>query len=325
VALCFGIGRALPLAGAFVVSVMGVPLVSGAAGLPGAQAAEERLGGAATQEAVPVRTPDTAHIRVDFAFNYGGFQLGEATLRADFRDGTFEATSDMQTKGLADSLFQSTYKVWSTGTYTPGTVTPARYTNDFQGKGDKYQKVDMRYDADGYPLDPEADPTYEKFLKKRPVTREQRAGAVDPMSAWIHMLTAATASGANPCGTTIPIFDGRRRYDLVFTFVKNDEISVGRGGKTYKGPAFHCRMRFQPIAGYKQERMERFEQDEDALPIPDMDVWMVHLREEGRPAASMPNYLVPIKIMSDTPLGAVVMIAEKIRLKDAPRIAQKRD
>lgn len=50
------------------------------------------------------------------------------------------------------------------------------------------------------------------------------------------------------CQHTLPIFDGRHRYDLKLTFKRMDRMSAD---KAYAGPAVVCSLGYQPIAGHR--------------------------------------------------------------------------
>ena len=51
-----------------------------------------------------------------------------------------------------------------------------------------------------------------------PVTEAHRQGIVDPMTALLMPMAApATALSKEDCQRTLPVFDGRRRYDLKLT------------------------------------------------------------------------------------------------------------
>jgi hypothetical protein len=50
------------------------------------------------------------------------------------------------------------------------------------------------------------------------------------------------------CQHTLPIFDGRHRYDLKLAFKRMDKMSADKG---YAGPVIVCALGYQPIAGHR--------------------------------------------------------------------------
>src|SRR6266511_3525420 len=82
-----------------------------------------------------------------------------------------------------------------------------------------------------------------------PVTQANRQGIVDPLTA---MLFSAAAAGEGlsreVCRHTLPIFDGRQRYDLKLAFKRMDKVTAEKG---YAGPVVVCSAGYEPIAGHR--------------------------------------------------------------------------
>jgi len=82
--------------------------------------------------------------------------------------------------------------------------------------------------------------------------REQHLkGVVDPLSAI--MMISRNAS-ADPCDRRIPIFDGRERFDLLFSR-KGDMRVTEQAPSGQPGIAHVCGVRYLPIAGHKIETL----------------------------------------------------------------------
>jgi hypothetical protein len=81
------------------------------------------------------------------------------------------------------------------------------------------------------------------------LTAEHRKGIVDPLSA---LLIQVGGSGepvaAETCQRTLPIFDGRRRFDLALSFKRLDRVKAAKG---YAGPAVVCAVKFKALAGHR--------------------------------------------------------------------------
>jgi hypothetical protein len=54
------------------------------------------------------------------------------------------------------------------------------------------------------------------------------------------------------CKRVLPIFDGRRRYNLALSFGRIDKVTIERG---YSGFVLVCGVVLQPIAGYRADSM----------------------------------------------------------------------
>jgi hypothetical protein len=78
------------------------------------------------------------------------------------------------------------------------------------------------------------------------LTDAHRLGVSDPLSALL--MPAPRAFGAEACQRTLPIFDGRRRFDLKLSYKRMDRVKAEKG---YAGPAAVCAVAFKPLAGHR--------------------------------------------------------------------------
>ena len=67
------------------------------------------------------------------------------------------------------------------------------------------------------------------------------------------MRVGATGDVITPdvCRRTVPIFDGRQRYDLTLAFKRMDQVKSEHG---YAGPVVVCMVRYFPISGHRPDR-----------------------------------------------------------------------
>jgi hypothetical protein len=76
-----------------------------------------------------------------------------------------------------------------------------------------------------------------------PATAQQKAGAIDQVTA-IASMVAATG---DPCARTLRVLmDGRSRFDFVMS--ANGRVNVNT--RAYRGSAIRCSVQFRPIAGF---------------------------------------------------------------------------
>jgi hypothetical protein len=83
-----------------------------------------------------------------------------------------------------------------------------------------------------------------------PVTKEQLEGVVDPMSGAFLTAHSDNPNGdLNVCNQTLPVFDGKQRFDLVLT--PKRAVSVrSTTASGYSGPAVICQVKFIPIGSF---------------------------------------------------------------------------
>jgi hypothetical protein len=83
-----------------------------------------------------------------------------------------------------------------------------------------------------------------------PLTEANRQGVVDPLSAMLFPagVTSEGLLSREACHRSLPIFDGRHRYDLKLAFKRMDRAMAGKG---YSGPVLVCSLVYEPIAGHR--------------------------------------------------------------------------
>jgi hypothetical protein len=85
--------------------------------------------------------------------------------------------------------------------------------------------------------------------ERAPVSPAEMRGALDPITAVLLATRQVGASGS--CAQRVPVFDGRRRYDLAFAdggpaTLKPSEYS------SFSGAATLCLFRYIRVAGYQK-------------------------------------------------------------------------
>ena len=154
-------------------------------------------------------------------------------------------------------------------------------------------------------------PPTEESKDRIPVTESDRQVVVDPMSAAIITVPdGADMLAKENCKRTIPIFDGRQRYDLVFSF---ERIDTAKDIKGYSGKLLVCRVDYRPIAGYKPDRLNvKYMQDNKNI-----FVWLA-------PVAGT-RVLFPARVSIVTLIGIVVVQAETFAVKPRDQAIQNTD
>jgi len=142
--------------------------------------------------------------------------------------------------------------------------------------------------------DPIDEPTEEAELPA-----QLPANIVDPMSAALVAVQNLAASGQ--CEQTLPVFDGKRRYDISFHDVGPAEMPKSRIG-IYDGSAVVCGVSMKRISGFKRPRHNdsQWEENKDVPPT----LWLARVRQDMPP--------VPVRFTAALPLGSVVVHLTKV-------------
>jgi hypothetical protein len=256
-------------------------------------------GGAGAEDAA---TP-ASRLQVAFTIYGGGIAFGKMDMDATLRGADYHAVANFQTSGVVSAFWQSEIQATSSGKIapkgpTPG-MSPALYDSFDIGHAGKKQEVSLTYDASGQPR-LYADPAYS--TTDYAVKPEEQKNTLDPLSAVMFIVTGAGADAANPCGLTAPVFDGRRRYDITMTKVKDTDIKMDNG--LYAGHALLCQARYRQIAGYKPNVLKAREA------FPAINAWVVSFPS----ALAGRSYVVPVRVWADTPFGQVSVVASSLKI-----------
>ncbi len=208
--------------------------------------------------------PANRVLAIEFAGSVLGLRLVRAEIQADLNGDEYVARSLFRTTGLARFFEASQIEAASGGTISTLGLTPYTYAHDDQGEK-KRRLVSFDYRVDDVVV--HVDPPFGD-LGEPPANAAQRREALDPVSA---MLAMAMGGGDAPCTRTVPVFDSRLRYDLVFTSLGADVVRT----RAYEGPAHKCEVRYTPVAGFDPTDLE---EGKEAYETP-IYVWLAPLAD----------------------------------------------
>ena len=204
--------------------------------------------------------------------------------------------SRLKTSGIVNSFYAAIIDATATGFVRKGQIVPASYDSNYEGEKTK-QRVALNYSKAGISLT--ADPMYD--VKRFPVTDDQKKDTVDPMSGIVQAVSGITVAPGLPCGDTVRIFDGRRRYDLEMAFVEDTTLSSDNGG--YSGKAALCTATYRQLAGFKPNLNRGKE-------LPTLQIWLAKF--PAKAGGPIKEFAVPVRVQSETPLGVAVGNARNI-------------
>jgi hypothetical protein len=190
----------------------------------------------------------------------------------------------------------------SMGSVLAAATRPGSYQFRYKQKAilgkKKARSLEMAFDKTGVsgvtfvPPDPPS-------KKAIPVTQEQLRNVLDPLSG---VMALSLGNIARPCEQKLPIFDGKQRFDLIFSPTGRFE---GGGGQV-------CRVRLIPISGHKQG------EGADSVISGNIEVVL-------RPVPKA-NIVIPYRVTVPTIIGAAVLASDHvdITMPDRQRIALRR-
>jgi hypothetical protein len=192
---------------------------------------------------------DCAHAQGRFeaayTITFARISVGNVTIAADVKENDYTMTATGRAGGVVRMLLNGEALLATRGIFRDGRPEPRSFISRITS-GDASEDVTMSVE-EGNVMELAVTPPADSAGVQ--VTAADRQGIIDPLSA---MLIAAGAAGEilsqEACQRTLPIFDGRHRYDLKLAFKRMDKVSAGKG---YAGPAITCALQYQPIAGHR--------------------------------------------------------------------------
>lgn len=241
-----------------------------------------------------------SRVDITYELRYWFIPFGHTNYQVTYDDSTYQATSHFNTSGLVSVFWQAQISAGVSGWLRRHKIVPFVYDSYARRSGGKFQQVKLFFQKAGPPI-LFASPPYN--TKRYPVSaREQEAG-IDPMSAISFILTGMSATPLQPCGRIVRVFDGRRRYDISFSFLHNDTAShyhlQGTNG------VHVCAVQYRQIAGFKPNLLRG------------KNLWppiYARVVDVMSPAAPLGRYVIPVKLWSNTDWGQVSAHLTSLRI-----------
>jgi len=239
-------------------------------------------------------------IQLAWMIYMSGIKLGVVGLKTSFQPGVYSSVSSLKTGGLVSVFYEAKIYANSAGLVVGSTLRPRTYTANADTR--KKQKTELAYSAAGVTL--LADPPYN--TERFPVSDEQKRDTLDPVSAMTFAISGISVTQQHPCGDTLHVFDGARRYDVEFKFMENTTLD----SDGYSGPAIKCEVIYKQVAGFKPS----VKQGDKTYPI---YVWGAPFQTQA--PGPLRRFYVPVKIMTETAFGTAVARAHQITVDGEKR------
>ena len=207
----------------------------------------------------------------EYDVRYGPLTVLSLRATTESADSRYRTTTEAQTVGMVAMIFPWHASATTEGQLEASGFRPLTHRSSGEYRGQR-RSVVIEYGVGGAVVAAVEPPAADDYREAVPVALQQET--VDP-------LTATLSALASQCRGTIPVFDGRRRYDMALTDLGEADVPRSRGA-AYAGPARHCRSEMRPIAGFWQA-----EPRQDERPAR-LDSWVASPRPDLPP---IPVYL----------------------------------
>jgi hypothetical protein len=204
---------------------------------------------ATTLAAVTAALHDRAHaegkLDASYTISFARLEVGDIFATVVFGDSDYAISARGRAGGVMKALIDGEGSFAARGTLKEGYPLPTTFTSKIVSSVET-SEVTMVLD-EGRVKELTAIPP--PNTNAVPVTEANRQGIVDPLTA---MLFSTAVGGESlsqaACRQTLPIFDGRQRFDLKLGFKRMDKVTAEKG---YAGPVAVCSVTYEPIAGHR--------------------------------------------------------------------------
>jgi Protein of unknown function (DUF3108) len=242
--------------------------------------------------------------QAQYAVSLAGVTIGTGSWMAEIGEDTYTTEAKGRVAGILRVFGDARGSAAAQGIIKDGRLAPTSYAGHLiSDEGDEGVRMSFN---DGVVTELAAEPPPAKDPDSVPVTEADRHGVIDPISAGlIPVIGTGDVVSAAACERTLPVFDGRQRFDVALVFKRMDKVSPEKG---YQGPAVVCAVRYEPRAGYRPNRVAvKF-----LIATHDVEMWLV-------PIAGT-RLLVPARISIPTLVGTAVVAAGEMLTEVAPAI-----
>ena len=246
---------------------------------------------AATKPKIPAVSP----IVVTYNVYVGGVNLMSADVFFEQKATQYRARVLGRTNGIWYRLFPWNTELKVMGKIRGDKFVPSEFfTRDVWKDNPRITKLHYRKNGD---VMPEFDPP-NTDTNREIVSQNLRHGSLDPVTGLLQLL--ANVAVHNTCAMTVPIFEGKRRFDITGIDTGTEEIDE-EDYSAFKGAARTCDANFTMVAGeWKNRTPDRFWSRNDKENGRDpFHIWL------GSLAPSLPE--MAVRLESGSVWGLIVM------------------
>ena len=182
-----------------------------------------------------------------YAITMTGLRVGQSTWKATIGEERYSADATGGSVDLLSIFAKGEGVAQSAGFVKDGALLPASFSSSMV-EDNEHTELKITFEEgtvtdvlDNGPAPPDRVPLREEHMR----------GVSDPLSALLLPNSGGSSLARQTCERTLTIFDGRRRYDLVLSFKRMEELAR----KPYEGRVLVCNVVLRPIAGHRANSM----------------------------------------------------------------------
>lgn len=242
--------------------------------------------------------PSARNVALTYEVYAGGLHVFSFDVNLSLQPERYRIAAAGSTRGFTSVLYKWDVKLTAEGEQ----LQPARYMTENSGRQPPTKTMRLDF-AKGGSFTVMRDPP-EPFdaaaaEEEGPLPTTLPSNIADPLSAGLVASQVLAKTGR--CEQSIPVFDGKRRYNLKIHDAGSGDVPQSRIS-VYHGPATMCRLTMERISGFKKHRRYagQWNEDTDEPPI----LWVAKVREDMPP--------IPVRFTGAVSLGSIIVHLTKI-------------
>ncbi len=234
-------------------------------------------------------------LNAKYVLTVGGVELGRGSITVEAGEQAYEISGSARVTGVLRAVSSGKGVAAARGAISGGKLVPKVYALNAEADG-KAETARLAM-ASGAVKEMEVEPPFKPAADRVPIEQSVLQNILDPMSgAFVYVPGTGDMLSAAACARSVPVFDGRQRYDLVLSYQRTETVKV----PGYAGSAVVCSVRYQPVAGHRPTRYTVKYMAENK----DIYVWLV-------PIAGT-RLMAPFRVSVATMIGTALLEATSL-------------
>ncbi|MDB5392651.1 MAG: hypothetical protein JWM91_157 [Rhodospirillales bacterium] len=235
-------------------------------------------------------------VALDYRIYIGGLEALSATVTIGSDAQHYDIEIKAVTAGAIGKVMPWLVHIASKGNVAGDRLQPVEHaqTNNFQGKE---RSVILSYDGHGGFINRRVMPDAQEDQRDE-IPPDMTRDTLDIVSGVLAGLRTVDRTGS--CTSRVPVFDGRRRFDLVYNDDGHETLDAS-GVAMFSGDALKCVVKVEPVAGFWRKNQKKFfsrkvNGEDQVVPI---EVFIARVGAAKVEA--------PVRVESSSPFGPLVM------------------
>ncbi len=213
-------------------------------------------------------------LEADFEVYWLGFRVYSGNLQGTLADGRYRMAAAGETRGILAVFVSAEVRSEVAGKVDGAAYAPLAYRSKSRWD-ERRREIDVDYNGDGsvdaVRRPPRSDDDWDADRDEVPPA--MRRDTLDPLTTLLKATTRPL--DAAPCDVSLPVFDGRRRYNLRLKYAGEEDLPAELA-PAYAGGTVKCHAHFDKIAGFAKKWSEENPQPEEPA-----TVWLAKLPAKG--------------------------------------------